>query len=84
MKASQKKYAITQLLRSGDGEALYDSGLEYIFGRRHRLALSPFSARCDGWQRRRAITQFALALQGAKLFLADLSKVTEPINRRQQ
>lgn len=42
------------------------------------------SARCDGWHGRRAITQFALVLQSAKLFLAALCKAGEPIIWRQR
>jgi hypothetical protein len=41
------------------------------------------SARCDCWRRRRAITQFALALHVAKLFPRALCKAVAPITTRQ-
>jgi hypothetical protein len=72
-----------KLLRSGDGKDLIENTASSIYWAPPSARFVTISARCDCWQRRRAITQFALALQVAKLLPRALCKAVTPISRRQ-
>jgi hypothetical protein len=70
-------------LRSGDGEDFQEHTASSIYWAPPSARFVTISARCDCWRRRRAITQFALALHVAKLFPRALCKAVAPITPRQ-